>query len=130
LEPLAKASSLYNKPLATLAHEVLEEMEELHAIQVKNNRKWKNLTQDELSIGPLWVCVKPKVQSYSTVMDVWGKQTNPAASQKAQNLLETLQAKDETTGDVAVQPNVILYNTVVNVWAKAGANVEGALHCE
>jgi hypothetical protein len=136
LKALAKTSSLYNKPSATLAQELLEEMEELNAIQVENNRKWyqrlraDNLTQDELSIGPPRVRVKPNVRSYSTVMDAWGKQTNPAAAQKAQDLLETLQAKHEATGDVAVQPNAITYNTVINAWAKAGANVEGALHCE
>jgi Tfp pilus assembly protein PilV len=59
-------------------------------------------------------------------MDVWGKQSNPSAAQRAQDLLERVQANHDATGDVALQPNVISYNTVTNTWAKAGANVEGA----
>jgi hypothetical protein len=136
LKALAKSSSLYNKPAAVLAQDLLEEMEEIHEIQAGENKKWyerlkgESLSEDELSRGPPRIRVKPNVRSYSTVMDAWGKQTNAGAAECAHDLLERLQQKHEATGDVALQPNVISYNTVINAWAKAGAHVEGAEECE
>jgi hypothetical protein len=86
----------------------------------------KPLTQDELSAGPPRIRVKPNVRSFSTVMDAWGKQGNPAAAQKAEDLLYELEDLYEDRGDVSLQPNSISYNTVITAWAKSGARREGA----
>ena len=84
------------------------------------------LTSEELSAGPPLIRVKPNVRSFSTVMDAWGKQSNPAAAEKAQDLLFELEDIYVDTGDVAMQPNSISYNTVITAWSKAGAGKEGA----
>ena len=136
LKALAKTSSLHHKNAAVLAATLLEEMEDLHEVQAKENKEWydrlnaENLTEEELSVGPPRIRVKPNVRTYSTVIDAWGKQSNPLAAQQAQDLLERLQEKYEESGDVAMQPNAITYNTVINGWAKSGALVEGTEKCE
>ena len=132
LKALARTSSLQNKQAAGLAQDLLEEMEDIHYQQTLQNQQWyqamdsQQLTQEELSRGPPRIRVKPNARSYSTVMDVWAKQSNPSAARRAELLLDRLIDKYEETGDVAMQPNVVSYNTVINAWAKAGANVEGA----
>lgn len=136
LKALAKTSSSYNKRAAELAQDLLEEMEHLNFVQWEENRNWykglkeEKLTEEEISWGPPRIRVKPNVRSYSTVMDAWAKQNNPNGAKKAQDLLEKLKEIYDETGDVALRPNVISYNTVISGWAKAGANEDGALHCE
>jgi hypothetical protein len=136
LSALAKTSSRNYQKSASLGQDLLQEMEELHALQIEKNQEWyqKNhdgkLDQEELSMGPPRIRVKPNVRSYSTVMDAWGRQGTQDGAQKAQELLDRLSSKYQVTNDLAMQPNAISYNTVINAWAKAGAKEEGALQCE
>jgi hypothetical protein len=136
LSALAKTSSRYYQSAASQSQDLLQEMEELHSLQATTNQKWyqKNndgtLSQDELSMGPPRIRVKPNVRTFSTVMDAWGRQGTRDGAQKAQELLDRLDTKYQATNDLALQPNVISYNTVMNAWAKAGAKEEGALQCE
>jgi hypothetical protein len=136
LNALAKTSSRHAGSAATLSQELLQEMEELHVLQTKANQLWyqKNhdgmLADDELSMGPPRIRVKPNVRTYSTVMDAWGRQGTRDGACAAQALLDRLASKYQATQDFALQPNAISYNTVMNAWAKAGAKEEGALQCE
>eukprot|EP00980_Cylindrotheca_fusiformis_P016256 scaffold4829_cov129-Cylindrotheca_fusiformis.AAC.16 len=136
LKALAKTSSSYNQDSAELAQALLEEMEEHYNIQYEENQAWyqslkeEKLREDELSLGPPRIRVKPNFRTFSTVMDAWARQNNPSGAQEAQNMLEQMKEMYSHTGDVTIQPNVISYNTVLNGWAKAGAREKGAIICE
>ena len=136
LNALAKTSSRSSPSSATLSLELLQEMEELHVLQTTANQLWyqKNndgmLDQDELSMGPPRIRVKPNVRTYSTIMDAWGRQGTRDGACKAQDLLDRLDKKYQATQDLALLANSISYNTVINAWAKAGAKEEGAMQCE
>ena len=60
--------------------------------------------------------VAANARSYTTCIDAWG-QNQPGNPQRAELLLQEIEALYEETGDPQLQPNCVSYSTVINAYA-------------
>jgi len=129
LNALAKSSSLDG---AQKAQDLLEQMEKTYEQQSRANQEWytgMSNTTENLYQGAPVISVKPNVCSYSTVMDGWSRRSGkvPQAAQRANSILEKLEALYRETNDSTYKPNAISYNTVIAAFAKDKGHADQAI---